>query len=334
MSRGDLREYLVRVVERWVTHPRQLDRVNQVLRRANYPLHPEASRHMGRFVLAAHEAAGGADQVAALEGAAAMELLVAASYALDNAMDQEAPPDSTPELEAAVGITLVFLAHASLEAVSSRSLDSASHTVFMADVHRLLLSTCAGQLEDLELPRRSATTIDEALEMTQLKAGSMGRLAGLIGASLAGAPADLAERIGEVCWNFVTYRQLMDDIKDAITAPEGGLTDADSGKRTLPLAYAAQWRQQTPINPESPLVQHRIIDTGPLSPQVIEESGAFLFTKIAAEVFRNKAIECAKEIHQWTGRGDALLEAVTADPHDSLKSYPIAPARGARSGPA
>ena len=181
---------------------------------------------------------------------------MAAGYTLDHVMDEEVPEGQHLGAEACLATTLTFLAHAVLDQATATALPSAQRVSFMAEVHQMLLKSVAGQHRDLTfaaMPPNVEVTTDDALETTELKAGALGRLAGVIGARLASANPDIAERIGECCWYYATYRQLIDDLSCAPTDDDGRAGDASANKRTLPLVYWSDWQRRVGDSPTASL---------------------------------------------------------------------------------
>ena len=79
-------------------------------------------------------------------------------------------------------------------------------------------------------------TTDEALTMTSLKAGSLGRFATGLGASMATEDPEIVNLCGEFGFNLFTYLQLVDDLRDACEAQDLR-GDLMRHKKTLPVVF-------------------------------------------------------------------------------------------------
>ena len=83
---------------------------------------------------------------------------------------------------------------------------------------------------------KDAVTASDALGMTALKAGGLGELAAVFGASLATDDTETVRLFGELGFNLFTYAQLVDDLRDAFPS-QGSSSDWEQGKKTLPLLF-------------------------------------------------------------------------------------------------
>jgi geranylgeranyl pyrophosphate synthase len=315
MMRGVIQQQLRAAVEGLIAHGPATAAATDLLQREGYPLHADAPCRAGVLAFIAYRVAGGTDENIAATCGAVAELFMAASYTLDHRMDGDVTASADPSVELGVGIALLLTANAALHrALSHLPPDLQAQTAL--EVDKCLLDAVAGQMQDLSyqrLPSDVDVTTDESLAMTELKAGSLGRLTAVIGARMAGANDALTQQISECYACFSTYRQLLDDLSDAPDMPDGRVSDAAQGKRTLPLVYLAHWRDELgastrDASPGQGHIIHEERRIPPVSAEELGASGATLFTQLAAETFRNRARSIAQQIQRATGRAELLIQ--------------------------
>ena len=331
-----IRERIEHAVERSASTAEQRDGALCVLRRESFPLHPESRCRVGLLASLAYEAAGGTDPEVALDGAAAMELYMAAGYVLDHVMDDEVPSDSTVGMEAALGTTLLLIAEATLDEVAARELAPEPAARVVGKAKMLLLGSCAGQMRELQLVepgRLAAMTVDDALALTEQKAGSLGQMAGVIGAGLAGVEEGLQSLLNDCYFHYATYHQIIDDLSDA-PAIEGvdKTSDFAALRPTLPVVYYLRSQIGAAACSEGELgaglvggeaAQRRTINqiraAEPPGPKQLRESGATLFTQLAAEVVRNRALELAEQIQRSSSTAERLVSLLRLETGEGLE---------------
>ncbi|MEX2598725.1 MAG: class 1 isoprenoid biosynthesis enzyme [Dehalococcoidia bacterium] len=268
----------------------------------------------------AYESAGGTDPFVKMEASAIAELFIAASYVLDHAMDDEVPPSSSLPSEITIGTTLLLVASAALDNAASHVLPSPERTALASNAYRHVLSSCAGQFHEILLMQKGSAagfTTDDALNLTQLKAGSLGRLGGNIGSALASADEDARNQIEDCCAHYTTYLQLLDDLNDAPDTPDSDRkSDASTNKPSLPLVYLHNsFIDLHPNNkavPESGNIIKVPGDRRHVTIEDLQRTGAELFTKMAAEVVRNRAISLAEGLEKRAGKPLGLASFVKA----------------------
>jgi geranylgeranyl pyrophosphate synthase len=174
--------------------------------------------------------------------AAGVELQMEAAFLFDNVADEEVDPVNgvSPAEELALAITL-------LSCGTAASCDAArQHEQFGAGLDIVLqgqvncIDSAGGQLMDAALEKRGSATPGEAMEMTSLKAGRLGRLAAGQGARMATSDPIVVGECEEFASDLFTYAQLVDDLRDARTT-EGQNSDLLSGNSP----YQAVWTQAT-----------------------------------------------------------------------------------------
>ncbi len=101
-----------------------------------------------------------------------------------------------------------------------------------------------GELIQLERIGRINVTEADCMEIADRKTAGLFSACAKLGAVVAGATAEIEERLGDYAWNLGMAFQLMDDVLDftareiTLGKPVGG--DLREGKVTLPLVYALQ----------------------------------------------------------------------------------------------
>jgi geranylgeranyl pyrophosphate synthase len=172
--------------------------------------------------------------------------------------------------------------------------------------------SCAAQTEELLLARDGLPadfSTDDALDLTRRKAGSLGRLAALIGAGLAKADATTRGLIADCFESYATYRQIIDDLSDAAETPESTRkSDASLNRPTLPLVYLHKaslksGRETADLDlAPSPIMERG----GFVSDEQLRASGALVFAGMVAEMLRNETMKLLAGIEQHTGRRSDL----------------------------
>lgn len=320
--RDAIKHQIEHITARWVTDAQLRRNVLGVLHRPSFPLAPESPCAFGTLAALAYDAAAGKDERLRVDAAATAELFIAASYVLDHAMDDEVPANTSLPKEIALGTTLVLLAVAALGNVASRALPANRRSLVTSEAYRLLLNSCAGQVQELEIMESGAAslaayTTDEALSLTQMKAGSLGRLGGIVGAGLAGAEPDLVDTIGECCALHTTYLQLLDDLNDAGASPDSDRkSDASANKPTLPLVFLRNSLIESHASNQdtsgSTDIMKAMNGAKSVTANELRETGAELFTKMAAEVVRNRAIGLADGLERKVGTPLGLAAFIRA----------------------
>jgi geranylgeranyl pyrophosphate synthase len=314
------------------------ERALACLRRESFPLHPRSRCRAGTLSALAYDIAGGTDRDTAIGGAAAVELYMAAGYTLDHVMDDEVPLGTNTGIETALAR---LMAEAALDEAADKALARDGRTTLIREAKRMLIASCAGQLRELcltDTAARGAFTTDDALDVTALKAGSLGQMAGGIGARLAGADPELVALIEGCYFHYATYAQIVDDLSDAARVPgEERRSDIASGRPTVPAVYFYRSAALLGAGPQSERRRSRILDAVPElgGPGVDElrESGATLFTQLAAEMVRNTALGIAEQIQQRSGRAKGLLTLLRADHGESLDAKPTTTPAAAAGAP-
>src|SRR2546428_8462948 len=118
----------------------------------------------------------------ALLAAAAVEIQMEAACVFDDVAD--AAPGGTRGEDLGLAIALLTAGAAAAEEAAA---DSPDRSAAMDHFCRAYSEACAGQFLDAALQRRGGATLEEALQMTCLKAGGLGKFVTGFMARVAGA---------------------------------------------------------------------------------------------------------------------------------------------------
>jgi geranylgeranyl pyrophosphate synthase len=272
---GPLREQIQEVIATRIATPIRESLV-KLLGRPGYALHPEGLCRAGTLALKVHEAVIREPMGrTALLAAAAVELHMEAMYVFDEVADAPSGGSRGDDLALAIAL-LTAGAAAAVEAAA----DSPGRSAALDHFCRAYSEACAGQFQDAMLQGRGEATLEEALQMTCLKAGGLGRFVTGFVARVAGADGDgiaLFERLG---YHTFTLAQLIDDLRDAC-AP-GRDSDLGQRKATLPVIFYGQ-------GIDSPAPVDGILSADICS--TYKSSGAPLYAAILAHAYMSRAEE-------------------------------------------
>ncbi len=285
-----IRQQVRASLARYLTDQQARDALLNALGRPGYCLHPEAACRSGSIALSTYLAIRSDVTEVALKGAAAVEMEAEAAFMFDAVADRQTDPDGLdPAEELALAIALLNCGAAvACEAVGLAGNDGCGHEALLL-VHGSYAQAAAGQFLDARLPGEVAVTTDDALRMTALKGGSLGRLAAGLGAALATTDRKIVALCSEFGANLFTYLQLVDDLRDAFPE-EGEALDLLQRKMTVPLVF---WYNSLPhaqsLHGSGIIAERR--SPGPELREQFRASGAELFGAIVAEAYLNKARE-------------------------------------------
>lgn len=287
-----LRAEIRKTVELYCQEPISREAMLCALARPGFVLHPQAPCRAGVLTLEVSRAISGSPGAAAIQAAVAVELHMQAAYMFDNVADRDKGPSDglSPAEELALAIGLLSCGQtAAVEAAYMTGRHGSGLRSLLQWSRNCASSCCAGQFLDAYLEKRPLATTEEALKMTSLKAGSLGRFATGLGASMATEDPEIVSLCGEFGFNLFTYFQLIDDLRDACPA-QGLQRDLMRHKKTLPLVFF-----HNSLAERNPGVVCSIIppeawgNTWVDVCQEFEASGAQIFAAIAAEAFLNRA---------------------------------------------
>lgn len=254
--------------------------VLELLGHQGYALHEDAPCRAGVLSLESYRAVRGTIDDLALNAAAAVELHMAAAYALDDVIDAAGP--AQPQ---ALAVSLQLLACGyTLACEAARGAGTGGEGFApLLRFHRNWATACDGFFLDANSKRRDSWTLEDALDMTVRKSGALGRFAAAFGAGVAADKPDLVERLGDLGEYLFTYRQLVDDLRDAC-APTDGTSDLCQGKRTLPLVYF--YNYLAALDGDTSAARDPF---GAEIARAYAKSGASVYGAIVAETFLNRA---------------------------------------------
>ena len=264
----------------------------RALARPGFALHSEAPCQAGVLTLEVYRVISGPPSVAAIQAAVAVELHMQAAYLFDNVADRDKSQsdDLSAGEELALAIGLLSCGQA---AVCEAAFAAGRHGSGLHSMMRLVAECasqcCTGQFLDAYLERQPMATAEEALKMTSLKAGGLGRFATGLGASMATEDPEMVKLSGEFGFNLFTYLQLVDDLRDAFKAQDLQ-GDLMQHKKTLPVVFFHN--SLTERNPEvvCSIIPSEVCEGAKADPwQRFESSGARVFGAITAEAFLNRA---------------------------------------------
>ena len=300
-----LREQIQEVIATRMAAPIRQDLV-KLLRRQGYALHPDGLCRAGMLALHVHEAVSREPMGrTALLAAAAVEIQMEAAFVFDEVAD--GAPGGTRGEDLGLAIALLTAGAAAAEEAAA---DSPGRSAALDHFCRAYSEACAGQFLDAALQGRGDATLEEALRMTRLKAGGLGKFATGFAARIAGAKEGgvaLFERFGD---HTFTLAQLVDDLRDAC-AP-GRDSDLAQRKATLPVVFYG--RQIDFPAPVDGILSRDICDS-------YESSVAPLYAAILAHAYMSRADE---DLTLLARRGYAVgglirfLQSVDSGAEDTL----------------
>ncbi|GAA5075173.1 heptaprenyl diphosphate synthase [Thermocatellispora tengchongensis] len=267
----------------------------------------EASRHLieaggkrfrAMLVLLAAQF-GTYDAPGVVPGAVVIELTHLATLYHDDVMDEARVRRGSPSANARWDNTVAILTGDYLFAQASEILADLG-----ADLIRIQARTFSrlvrGQIRETRGPRPGEDPIEHYIGVLADKTGSLIATSGRFGAMLAGAPADVVDRVTSACEAIGVAWQLGDDLLD-VASPSGESgktqgTDLREGIRTLPVLYAlAAPREEHPR-------LHELL-SAPVPEEDIPEALDLLRAHPAMDQAR-------AELTRWTDRARADLSAL------------------------
>ena len=292
-----LRSEIRIMADRYCSEPAHREAMLGALARPGFALHPEARCRAGLLTLHVYRATCGSPSPVAFQAAAAVELQMEAAFMFDHVADQEidARYGLSAAEELALAIAVLSCGAAAAGEASHRAGRNGSGLPSLLQFHRNYVSACAGQFLDGSLEKRKVASTDEALAMTSLKSGSLGRFAAAFGACMATEDPETVWSFGEFGFDLLTYLQLVDDLRDACPG-DGKPGDLILHKKTVPLVFFYDYlAQRYPERGNAlDIIDGIMLEQTPESAALeirreFEASGAGLFGAIAAESFLNRA---------------------------------------------
>ncbi|WP_405088198.1 polyprenyl synthetase family protein [Microbispora sp. NBC_01389] len=264
----------------------------------------EASRHLieaggkrfrAMLVLLAAQF-GTPDAPGVVPGAVVMELTHLATLYHDDVMDEAPVRRGSPSANARWDNTVAILTGDYLFAQASEILADLGSELIRIQA-RTFSRLVRGQIRETIGPAEGRDAIAHYIGVLADKTGSLIATSGRFGAMLAGAPADVVDRLTDACEAIGVAWQLGDDLIDvaAPTSDSGKTpgTDLREGIRTLPVLYAL-------ASGDPADARLRTLLSGPVAQEDVEEA----LTLLRA----NHAMTQARaELIRWTDRAKAAL---------------------------
>ncbi len=274
LTRDEAAERYLDKVRRVLAEEQRATRASPELESPNYAVlcrRLEANLDGGKrtrplLVHVAFRAFRGQDDDAAATLGAGFEMLHSALLMHDDVIDRDFIRRGVPNLGAVYRDDVLSLGHAndtaeyaghaasiiagdillagSIRLAALAGVKSSNARAILDVVHAALLASAAGELDDLLFSLSPASTpVSDVLNMERLKTAAYSFEAPLqAGALLAGAPQEVAARLGRLGRNIGTAYQIIDDVLGTFGDPaETGKSiesDLRSGKRTVLTAQA------------------------------------------------------------------------------------------------
>ena len=309
-----LRSEIQKTVETYCAEPIHRETMLRALSCPGFALHPEAKCRAGLLTLEVYKAIQGTLNATAFWAAIATELYMEAAYIFDQVADHELDQadglSAAEELALAIGL---MSCGAAMGYEAARQADSNERCIrSLLQLHQDCINSSSGQFLDARAQKLHLGTTNEAIQITCLKSGSLGRLATSFAANIATDESQTIKLFEEFGFNLFTYMQLVDDIRDA--CPENTPhTDLGQHKKTLPLVYFFNFLVEDASVTNSDIMSP---DSGvPISQKVrqaFKASGAEVFSAIVAETFLNRAKSNLADLRDRVIMVDSLEQLVSS----------------------
>ncbi|GGO14087.1 geranylgeranyl pyrophosphate synthase [Microbispora rosea subsp. aerata] len=239
---------------------------------------------------------GNPDAPGVVPGAVVIELTHLATLYHDDVMDEAPVRRGSPSANARWDNTVAILTGDYLFAQASEILADLGPELIRIQA-RTFSRLVRGQIRETIGPAEGRDPISHYISVLADKTGSLIATSGRFGAMLAGAPADVVERLTDACEAIGVAWQLGDDLIDvAATTSDSGKTpgtDLREGVRTLPVLYALA--SDDPAD-----ARLRTLLSGPVAEEDVEEALTLLRAHRAMDQAR-------EELTRWTDRAKAAL---------------------------
>ncbi|MGI5161839.1 polyprenyl synthetase family protein [Microbispora sp. CA-102843] len=242
---------------------------------------------------------GNPDAPGVVSGAVVIELTHLATLYHDDVMDEAPVRRGSPSANARWDNTVAILTGDYLFAQASEILADLGSELIRIQA-RTFSRLVRGQIRETIGPAEGRDAIAHYISVLADKTGSLIATSGRFGAMLAGAPADVVERLTDACEAIGVAWQLGDDLIDvaAPTADSGKTpgTDLREGVRTLPVLYAL-------ASGDPADARLRTLLSGPVAEDDVDEA----LTLLRA----NRAMDQAREeLIRWTDRAKEALSGL------------------------
>ncbi|MEU7885925.1 polyprenyl synthetase family protein [Microbispora bryophytorum] len=246
---------------------------------------------------------GNPDAPGIVPGAVVIELTHLATLYHDDVMDEAPVRRGSPSANARWDNTVAILTGDYLFAQASEILADLGSELIRIQA-RTFSRLVRGQIRETIGPAEGRDAIAHYISVLADKTGSLIATSGRFGAMLAGASADVVERLTDACEAIGVAWQLGDDLIDvaAPTADSGKTpgTDLREGVRTLPVLHALA--SDDPAD-----ARLRTLLSGPVAEEDVDEA----LTLLRA----NRAMEQAREeLTRWIDRAKEALAGLPEIP--------------------
>ncbi len=252
----------------------------------------------------------GGNEDLAVPGAAAIEILHTFTLIHDDIIDRDELRRGVPTVHKLWGEDIAIIAGDTLHAYAYKCLLRAlergakPESVLRAFNHLIesAIVVAEGQTLDLLLSRKETASIDEYLEMVEKKTASLMIGSALIGASLAGAPPEIENRLREAMKAAGIAFQIRDDILgllgDEKVLGKPVLSDLREGKRTILVIYTLSVVDEMKKRKLLSVLGKRdaSIDELREAAEIIKSCGAVEYADKIAEEYAKKALELINSI--------------------------------------
>ena len=209
------------------------------------PVESSGGKHVRAALALLSAAAVGADEMVAVPGAVAIELVHNFSLLHDDVIDVDRERRHRPTVWATFGVGHAITAGDALSTLAMRVLleertpQSVQAALLLADGTTQMI---AGETVDIIFETRDDVTWDECLEMSSAKTGALLACAASLGAVLAGAPDEQVAHLGQYGLHLGLAFQAVDDILGIWGEPAATgkpvWSDLRQQKKTLPITAA------------------------------------------------------------------------------------------------
>ncbi|GGN98241.1 polyprenyl synthetase family protein [Microbispora bryophytorum] len=246
---------------------------------------------------------GNPDAPGIVPGAVVIELTHLATLYHDDVMDEAPVRRGSPSANARWDNTVAILTGDYLFAQASEILADLGSELIRIQA-RTFSRLVRGQIRETIGPAEGRDAIAHYISVLADKTGSLIATSGRFGAMLAGASADVVERLTDACEAIGVAWQLGDDLIDvaAPTADSGKTpgTDLREGVRTLPVLHAL-------ASDDPGDARLRTLLSGPVAEEDVDEA----LTLLRA----NRAMEQAREeLTRWIDRAKEALAGLPEIP--------------------
>lgn len=275
-----------------------------LLARPGRVLAPNGAPKWPAFVLDTCLVLGG-DLDAAVEAAAAVDLIAAAADVVDDLVDDDwngPPRDAHRALNATLALT--SLAQMRAFGLADR-LGSERAARIAAILSGSLTAAAAGEDLDIRLEDDPTTTEEIALDMTSRKSGELISMAFQVGAAIATDDRGVIEQCGAFGRRVGIVAQVVNDIAGIAILESARGSDLARRKKTLPVAYALRCAEAEGVSPI--LAWYGLADghaTESAVAAAIQELGGHHYAWVVADAHRREALRILSRLTRATGRRD------------------------------